>query len=200
MSDLTELQSISGQLERGEIDSGRYVEQLVRFVAARIGCSRAGLRVFVDDADARVLRCIAMYDTSVDSLVIAADIAHVEGDRYLDQLQRDGYVMSSDGRHDPVINDSQRAYLNENGVVALMDMSFSVNGALFGTFACEHAGAPVHWTQRQLQSLRKIASRASLTLMKVVNASVDTTPGALWASSTPNRLTTIPMPLNPLSD
>jgi hypothetical protein len=32
--------------------------------------------------------------------------------------------------------------------------------------------------------------------MHVVNASVDTTPGALWETSTPNRLATMPMPLD----
>jgi hypothetical protein len=80
-----------------------------------------------------------------------------------------------------------------------MDVSFSVNGSLFGTFVCEQRGAPVEWSQRQLQMLRKIASRASLTLMQVVNASVDTAPGALWESSTPNRLVTMPMPLGLLA-
>ena len=70
-------------------------------------------------------------------------------------------------------------------------------GVTFGTFSCEQLETPIDWTQRQLQALRKIASRASLTLMHVVNASVDTTPGALWETSTPNRLATMPMPLDP---
>jgi hypothetical protein len=77
-----------------------------------------------------------------------------------------------------------------------MDMGFSVNGVLFGTFTCEQIRVPTDWSQRQLQTLRKIAARASLSLMHVVNASVDTAPGALWESSTPNRLATMPMPLD----
>ena len=32
--------------------------------------------------------------------------------------------------------------------------------------------------------------------MHVVSATVDTAPGALWETSTPNRLTTMPMPLD----
>ena len=48
MPDQHDLQVISGRLERGEIDSAQYLEQLMRFVAAQIGCTRAGLRVFVD--------------------------------------------------------------------------------------------------------------------------------------------------------
>jgi hypothetical protein len=78
-----------------------------------------------------------------------------------------------------------------------MDACFWVNGTLYGTFSCEQTGTPLDWTARQQQTLRRIAVRTSLTLMHVVTASVDTAPGALWESSTPNRLATMPMPLDP---
>ena len=53
-----DLQVISGRLERGEIDSTEYLQQLTRFVALQIGCSRAGVRVFIDSPHGRVLRCV----------------------------------------------------------------------------------------------------------------------------------------------
>jgi hypothetical protein len=190
------MQVISGRLERGEIDSARYLEQLMRFVAAEIGCTRAGLRVFVDTDERRALRCVAMFDASLDRMVGAADIVHPNDGHYLERLRRDGSVTVARAGTDPVSAGGLGEYLAAAGVVSLMDMSFSVNGVLFGTFSCEQLGTPVDWTQRQLQTLRKIASRASLTLMHVVNASIDTTPGALWETSTPNRLATMPMPLD----
>ena len=196
MPDHPDLQIISGRLERGEIDSAQYLEQLMRFVAARIGCSRAGLRVFVDTPPVRTLRCVAMYDASLDRMVPAVDLAHAASSPYLQQLQRDGCVSAGQARTDPVTAGPLRAYLEALGIASLMDMSFSVNGVLFGTFSCEQLGTPVDWTQRQLQALRKIASRASLTLMHVVNTAIDTAPGALWETSTPNRLATMPMPLD----
>lgn len=197
MPDPADLQVISGRLERGEIDSAQYLEQLMRFVAVQIGCSRAGLRLFVETAGGRALRCVAMYDTRLDRMVGAADIVHEDDSFYLERLQRDGNVGVSQALADPVTTGALREYLHRTGVASLMDMSFSVNGVLFGTFTCEQLDAPIDWTQRQLQALRKIASRASLTLMHVVNAAVDTAPGALWESSTPNRLATMPMPLDP---
>jgi hypothetical protein len=197
MTDQHDLQVISGRLERGEIDSAQYLEQLMRFVAAQIGCTRAGLRVFVDTPEGRALRCVAMFDASQDRMVNAIDILHADGGLYRERLQRDGSVTASQARKDPVTVGALREYVESCQIESLMDMSFSVNGVSFGTFSCEQLGAPIDWTQRQLQSLRKIASRASLTLMHVVTASVDTTPGALWESSTPNRLATMPMPLDP---
>jgi GAF domain len=191
-----DLQVISGRLERGEIDSAQYLEQLTRFVSAQIACSRAGLRVFIDTPQGRALRCIAMYDANLDRMITATDIVHAKDAIYLDHLQADGCVASGNALGDPLVVGELRSYLLATGITSIMDMSFSVNGMLFGTFSCEQVGTPIEWTQRQLQALRKIASRASLTLMHVVNAAVDTAPGALWESSTPNRLATMPMPLD----
>ena len=197
MPDQPDLQEISGRLERGEIDSAQFLEQLMRFVAAQIRCPRAGLRLFVDTEFGRTLRCIAMFDTRVDRMIGAADIPHAHDSLYIERLQRDGSVIASNSPSDQVNSGALADYLAGGEVVALMDMSFSVNGVLFGTFSCEQLGTPVEWTQRQLQSLRKIASRASLTLMHVISMSVDTAPGALWETSTPNRLATMPMPPDP---
>lgn len=198
MADQPDLQVIAGRLERGEIDSAQFLDQLMRFVAAQIGCPRAGLRLLVDGRNGRTLRCAAMYDASVDRMVSAADIAHGPGDLYFERLQRDGNVTALRKADDAVNSGALGAYLANGNITAVMDMGFSVNGVLFGTFSCEQlAEPPVEWTQRQLQFLRKIASRASLTLMHVISMAVDTTPGALWETSTPNRLATMPMPLDP---
>jgi hypothetical protein len=197
MPALPDLQVISGRLERGEIDSAQYLDQLMRFVAAQIGCSRAGLRLLLDTEQGRTMRCVAMYDATQDSIVSADDISHTNSDLYFERLLHDGCVMVTNPREDPVAAGALGDYLTAAKVVSVMDMSFSVNGVLYGTFSCEQLGASVEWTQRQLQALRKIASRASLTLMHVINTSVDTAPGALWETSTPNRLATMPMPLDP---
>ena len=199
MVESSSLQLISGRLERGEIDSARYLEELTRFVASAIGCSRAGLRLFVDTPDGRVLRTVAMYDATLNQMISVADIFDVEVSLYFEQLLHDGSVLISDARTDPSTAGAMRDYVRDANVTSLMEMSFSVNGVLFGTFSCEQTGPSIDWTQRQLQSLRKVASRASLTLMHLVTASVDTAPGALWETSTPNRLATMPMPLDAIS-
>jgi GAF domain len=200
MTEQPDLQVISSRLERGEIDSAQYLEQLLRFVARQIGCSRAGLRLFVETAEGRVLRCIAMFDASQGRMVSAVDIPRPADDHYMERLQSDGCVTVSRAASDTAVAGALRDYVVATGIASLMDMSFSVNGMLFGTFSCEQLATPVDWSQRQLQALRKIASRASLTLMHVVNASVDTAPGALWETSTPNRLVTMPMPLDSMFD
>jgi GAF domain-containing protein len=193
----SDLQVISGRLERGEIDSTEYLQQLTRFVASQISCSRVGVRVFIDTPRGRALRCVAMYDATLDRMVSAADMPNADQGPYFERLLQDGCVSVAHARTDPVTAGLLGEYLLPADVSSLMDMCFSVNGVLFGTFSCEQVGTPADWSQRQLQALRKIASRASLSLMHAVSASVDTAPGALWESSTPNRLATMPMPLDP---
>ena len=198
MVDASDLQLISGRLERGEIDSAQYLEQLTRFIAALIGCSRAGVRLFIDTSEGQLLRTVALYDSTLDRMVSAPDIADIDTAPYHARLLHDGSVLIANVQGDPAAAGPLQRYAATQQLASLMDMSFSVNGALFGTFTCEQIGAPVDWSQRQLQSLRKIASRASLTLMHLVSVQLDTAPGALWETSTPNRLVTMPMPLDAL--
>ena len=72
----------------------------------------------------------------------------------------------------------------------------TIGGVLFGTFSCEQVGHAVNWTPRQLQLLRKIGSRASLALVHAIHADAETAPGTLWEPSSPNRLATMPVPLD----
>jgi hypothetical protein len=196
MGEQEELQVISGRLERGEIDSAQFLEQFTRFLATQIGCSRAGVRVFVDTSEGRALRGVAMFDAVQGRMVTAIDMLGAGSGPYFEQLLRDGFVSVPEAQANPIMAVFMQGYLLPSNVVSMMDMCFAVNGELFGTFSCEQLGEKIEWSQRQLQSLRKIAARASLTLMHVVSATVDTAPGALWETSTPNRLTTMPMPLD----
>src|ERR1700712_421532 len=137
MPDQPDLQVISGRLERGEIDSAQFLDQLMRFVSARIGCARAGLRLLIDGSAGPTMRCAAMYDATLDRMVSAADITHPAHGPYIEQLLRDGNVTATRAPDDPLGGaaadpGSLGAYMKEAGVTALMDMSFSVNGVLFG--------------------------------------------------------------------
>jgi GAF domain-containing protein len=127
--------------------------------------------------------------------VSALDIDGDSAPEYFRALVRDGAVMAADARHDPATAGFGAGYLVPMDVYSLLDVNFSVNGLMFGTFSCEQVGEIQQWTPRQLRLLRRIAARASLSLLQAVTATVDTTPGALWDPSSPSRLITMTMPL-----
>lgn len=195
MPDPQDIQEICSRLDRGEIDRGQFLETFTREMAELIGCSRAGVWMFVDTAGGPALHCIAMFDRMQDRTVDATDIAIQGAEPYFDALNRDGCIVAPDARHHPATRPFVDGYLVPLDIHSVLDVTFSVNGVVFGIFSCEQVGAPIKWTQRQLQWLRQIGSRASLTLMNAA-AAQDTQIDAMWEPSSPSRLRTATAPLD----
>jgi GAF domain-containing protein len=196
MPELLALQRICGLLERGEIDSAQFLELFTRRMAADIGCSRAGVRMLVGTDLGAALRSMAMHDTTTNTNLRVPDMTSTDPSPYFDALLRDGCVMAPDCKSHVATAPFLESYLDPMDVRSLLDVSFSVNGALYGCFSCEQVGDVQQWTPHQVKLLRRMASRVSLALMHAISAHVDTGPGALWEPSTPNRLMTMPMPLD----
>jgi GAF domain-containing protein len=195
MPDLTALQRICGLLDRGEIDRATFLGLLCRHVVQAIGCSRAAVRMMVQTREGTALHCIAMHDAAGEPAPNVPDMVSRDATPYFESLLRDGCVLASDALHDADTAPFVDSYIAPMNVRSLLDVSFSVNGALYGSFSCEQVGQTQAWTPQQLMLLRQIASRVSLTLMHAITSEIDTTPAALWQPSTPNRLATMPLPL-----
>lgn len=200
MPDVKDIQEICGRLDRGEIDRDQFFELLTRSVADLIGCTRCGVWIFIDTAEGRALRCMAMYDRRVDRIVGASDMLNAASGPYFDALVSEGCVNASDARNHPATAGFVENYLRPLDLYSVLDVCFSVNGVPFGTFSCEQAGAPLVWSQRQLQLLRQVGSRASLALLHAATANPETQPASLWEPSSPNRLLTMPAPFDPDED
>lgn len=194
------LRQICGRIDRGEIDGGQFLEQFTRAVTAEMGCSRAGVWVLVEQEDRRVLQNIALYDSTKDRMVTATDMTSDDVGAYFEALMRDGCVIAADAQHHPATVGFLKEYLLPLDIHSLMDVAVSVNGSLFGAFTCEQVGQRMDWTPRQVQRLRQIGALASLALVRAVHWQVDTAHGELWETSTPNRLLTMPLPLDPEKD
>jgi GAF domain-containing protein len=196
MPDLTAVQNICGLLDRGEIDRVEFLEHLTRGMAGEIGCSRAAVRLLVHSEAGPALHTIALFDAASGHLLRVPDMSDDNAGLYFDALLRDGTIIAPDVLTLPAVAPFREGYLVPLQVRSLLDVSFSVNGVLYGAFSCEQVGNTMAWTQQQVNLLRQISARASLTLMHAINAQVDTAPGALWEPSTPNRLMTMPMSLD----
>ncbi len=195
MPDVRDIQEICGRLDRGEVDRVRFLEEFTEALATMIGCARAGVWIFLDTADGRALRCLAMYDRRRGGMVTTADMLNAAVGPYFDSLLAEGCVIAPQARSHPATQVFLDDYLLPLDIHSVLDVCFSVNGVLFGIFSCEQTGEVMAWTQRQLQQLRQIGSRASLTLLHAATATVDTEPAALWEPSSPNRWLTQPLPL-----
>lgn len=195
MPDPSSLQVICGLLDRGEIDRVQFLERLTEFMSADIGCTRAAVRLLVQTDSGPAMRCLEMYDGRTGRSTHAPDMMSADASPYFDALVRDGSVVAPDCSAHAATQPYLANYLEPLDVRSLLDVAFSVNGVLYGSFSCEQVGERQDWNNQQLKRLRQVANRVSLTLMHAITSHIDTTPGALWEPSTPNRLMTMPMPL-----
>lgn len=169
------IQALCGQIDRGEIGTQEFVQRCTRHVAREIGCSRAGIWLFVETAEGRVLQCIGMYDATRDRSVVVPDEGGPQVGAYFDALANDGHVIAVDARTHPATAGFFDAKLSGNDVHSLMAASFGVNGRLFGAYTCTQVGSPMHWTPRQLSLLKEIGARSSLALSGATAATLSST-------------------------
>ena len=160
----SEVDFLCARLNCGEIPRQRFVEECAKLTTRQVGCSRAGLWVFVDSPQGRLLRCEGVYDRVNDRLVQVADESEERSGPYFLELERSGHVLANDARTHPATRSFFEDHLQSTGVQSLMAAAFSLNGRLFGAFTCTQVGEPMAWSQRQLAILTKIGARATLAL------------------------------------
>lgn len=179
MPTVSEAQQLCSLLDRREISRQVFVERCARLVQQAVGCSRVGLWVFGVSTRGRFLRCLGIYDSVKDQMATAPPDEVVGVDRYFDELQAVGHVMADD----VLTSDSTKGFfgssLHRRGIFSLMSAAFSVNGHLYGAFSCTSIGKTMHWDMRQLVLLKRIGSRASISLASATSFELSTLPAVL---------------------
>src|SRR6266850_6371819 len=158
MPELMALQRICGLLDRGEIDSAQFLELFTRRISQDIGCSRAGVRMLIETDQGAALRSMALHDAAANMNVRVPDMMSDNPTPYFDALLREGCVIAPDCTTHPATAPFLASYFEPQGVQSLLDVSFSVNGTLYGSFSCEQIGTSQEWTPHQVQLLRRMAS------------------------------------------
>ena len=160
-----DVQALCGQFDRGEIDHGRFIDKCTRLIAAAIGCSRAGIWLFEDAADGRMLRCLGIYDSTKERMTTAPNEISRHVGAYFAALEQTGHVVAVDARTHPATAGFFSEQLSVNGVRSLLASTFSINGRLFGAFTCTQVDRTMRWTPFQLAMLKRIGTRMSLALV-----------------------------------
>ena len=133
-------------------------------IAAAIGCSRAGIWLFEDAAEGRLLRCLGIYDRSKNRMTLAPNETSRQVGAYFAALEQTGHVLAVEARSHPATAGFFSEQLSVNGVRSLLASAFSINGRLFGAFTCTQVDRTMNWTPFQLALLKRIGARVSLAL------------------------------------
>jgi GAF domain-containing protein len=159
-----EIDCLCGRLRLDQISRTQFIERCVRLAGHGIECSRSALWIFVDSASGRALRCVAMYDRNRDRMVQVDGHSTDSADHFYDELSKSGRVVAHDARIHPATHKFFGDHLRRGGVRSLIATPLSVNGKLFGAFACTQVDECVHWSVQHLILLRRISVRATLAM------------------------------------
>jgi GAF domain-containing protein len=179
MRSASDLQALCGRLDRRELSRIEFIEQCTRAMVEVVNCSRAGVWIFDGTGEARVLRCLGIYDRNADRMSAVPDEQQMHVGAYFEALEHTGHVVAVDALTHPATSGLFNKQDNVNDVRSLLAAAFSINGHLFGAFTCTQAHRTMNWTPTQLTTLKRIGARASLAL----------------AGATQTNPITLPMPL-----
>lgn len=176
---LDEVQRLCADFDHREIKRSEFLERCARLVASTIGCSRAGVWVFVGERPALSMHCLAMYDALHDRMTLVPDEDGPSVADYFLTLEQKGHVLATDARAHFATAGFFDKWLRANDVRSLLAAAFSVNGRLYGAFTCTQVGTEMEWSRQQLAVLRVIGSRASIALANADRSPTDTQPALL---------------------
>lgn len=176
---LATVQRLCADFEHREIDREEFLERCVRLVAATIGCSRAGVWVFLSAERERRMHCLAMYDGIRDCMTRVPDEQGPPVADYFLALEQTGHVIAADAAEHFATSGFFSKWLQGNNVKSLLAAAFSVNGRLYGALTCTQVGVTMEWNLKQLGALRTIGTRTSLALANADRGATDSRPALL---------------------
>jgi hypothetical protein len=176
-----QVQRLCGDFENRMIRRPEFLEKCARLVAARVGCSRAGIWIFQGEKPSLRMHCLAMFDGVKEQMAQVPDEEGSSVSDYFLALEQTGHVIATDARVHFATAGFFDQWLDPNGVKSLLAAAFSVNGRLYGAFTCAQVGSQMEWSRAQLATLRQIGSRISLPLANADRIPTDTQPALLSA-------------------
>lgn len=119
-------------------------EKAVRISAATLGIARAGIWIF-DEAHTR-LRCVALHDTRSASVTTIQELYASEFPIYIAALRDRRWIAATDARADAATRELKDAYLDPQGIIAMLDAPIFRGDEVFGIVCHEH-DAPREWSE-----------------------------------------------------
>lgn len=155
----------AARLRTGEMTLPEFRAAMCDLLQRTFGVARASLwRVEGDGVDWH-LRCVGLGTPGGVFVAPGVELREVELGAYFKVLLERGVYASDDVRTDPLLV-TLSPFLRQNGVTALMDTLFQINGRPFGVVCLEETSGPRHWTASEAVSLRLAASAISLAIAR----------------------------------
>ena len=176
-----DIESLCARLHLDQISCRQFVEQCVRSASLSVGTSAAMLLLFDSQPADRSLRCVARYDRRDDAIAEGVGPRHAGAGPFMDALDAHRHVLTDDAPRCPSTRDLCRSSPFDPRVHALIATPFSLNGRLFGAFACIDDDPAARHSVQHLFLLRRISVRATLAMATALSNDWTLMMGRGWA-------------------
>jgi GAF domain-containing protein len=148
----------------------RYRQLVAEALHKRFQCSMASLWVLKDGANGRYLLCVAAFSENPTLSATGVELYEANFQAYFDALINAKVYSSPKAQEDPNLAGLRDSYLIPQGVQALLDVAFQINGQPLGVLCLEQRDTPRIWSKLDEVDLRTAASVIGIGIARYRNA------------------------------
>ncbi|MGS2720613.1 GAF domain-containing protein [Paraglaciecola aestuariivivens] len=124
------------------------------------GADRISLWRFEDDYS-KIVSSVS-YDSSKNKFEDSSELHRKDFTPYFDAIINQNVIKASDARNHPATECFTELYFEPNNIYSLLDFILHEDFNPIGVICCESLGNIYEWSEKDVQSLRRIARASSL--------------------------------------
>ncbi|RRS04095.1 GAF domain-containing protein [Aquabacterium soli] len=144
----------------------RYRQLVAEALYRRFQCSMASLWLLREAPAGRFLECVAAFSENPELNAAGTELHEKDFQVYFDTLIRTKVYNSPDAQEDPHLAGLKDSYLLPQGVRALLDVAFQINGQPLGVLCIEQRETPRIWSKVDEVDLRNAASVIGISIAR----------------------------------
>lgn len=147
----------------------RYRQLVAEALYKRFQCSMASLWLLREGTEGRFLECVAAFSEDPALNAAGTELHEKDFKVYFDTLIRTKVYSSPNAQDDPHLVGLKDSYLVPQGVQALLDVAFQINGQPLGVLCIEQRETPRIWSKFDEVDLRNAASAIGISIARYRN-------------------------------
>jgi signal transduction histidine kinase/HAMP domain-containing protein len=141
-------------------DLATMLHKAVEEAATTLGVERVSIW-FLNQPSSE-LQCSGLYTRAEGQCQDETRLRAVDYPAYFQAIENSRIVAANDARTDPRTREFTQAYLEPQGITAMMDIPIRLHAKLLGVICCEHVGQPREWSLEEQDFGASVADMIAL--------------------------------------
>ncbi len=153
---------LANQAQSMEADWQDTLQKITRATAETKGTARASIWLYNNDNKSII--CQMLYDAKKQTYEKGMELSSSDYPGYFKALEENRVIVADDAHRNEATCEFSGNYLDEHGIVSMLDAPIRLQGRMVGVVCCEHTGDIRRWTHDDEQFSGAIADMVALKL------------------------------------